>query len=386
MTSKRFAHVLEVVQERPWAILPSTLVTIRAIMAEHRAGVVIGEDEMAERIASAQAQLGDRTGSSMAAGVAIIPLYGVIVPKAGLMTDVSGATSVQAFLKAFRLAMADPEVKAIVFDVDSPGGQTDLIPEAAAEIRAARGKKPMAAVADTLMASAAYWLASQADEVIASPSAWVGSIGVYTYHEDLSGALALEGIGKEYVSAGKFKTEVTELGPLEDAARAHIQALVDEDYGRFVGDVAKARGVSPQAVRDGMGQGRILSSSMALAQGLVDRVDTLEATVKRMVWLAARKPADQAARAYTEAMDRVRSALAASPEELARVRAGFAALLGETDGEPTPAEPLEPISPEPDGEPLEPLTPEEPEAATVPDPRFAFERELLERRRRPATV
>jgi signal peptide peptidase SppA len=341
--NRNYAHVIELVRARPWAILPDTYKVIRAILNRHVAGDLLSELEVREEIAAAQAQYGDRSGAQQTgAGVAILPLYGPIVPKAGLMSDLSGATSVQGFMRMFRSALVDAEVKAIIIDVDSPGGLTDLVPEAAAEIRAARGQKPIVAVANTLMASAAYWLACQADEIVASPSALVGSIGVYTEHDDMSGAYALAGVSPELISAGKYKVEGNDLGPLDEEARRHVQALVDDAYGSFVNDVAKARGVKPDDVRNGYGQGRVLTAKMALAESLVDRVDTLDATIKRMVWVAARQKPAQAE--------------------------GWVSLEAAREAEAFTAQ-------------VSTLVGDEEELETPDVDRFAFERELLESRR-----
>jgi signal peptide peptidase SppA len=301
LSPRTYAHVLELVRERPWGILPSVLGTIREIVAMHVRGERLSEADIAERVGAAQAQAGDRAGQQQSAGVAILPLYGVIMPKANLYTEMSGATSVQGFMRMFRNALVDTEVKAIIIDVDSPGGLTDLVPEAAAEMRAARGQKPIVAVANTLMASCAYWLGSQADEVIASPSSVVGSIGVYTEHYDLSAAYEAEGINHTFVSAGKFKVEGNQFEALDDEAKRHVQELVNDAYGMFVNDVAKARGAKNEDVRNGYGQGRILTARMAVAEGLADRVDTLDATVKRMVWVAARQKPSQAFKALANA-------------------------------------------------------------------------------------
>lgn len=354
MNARRYDHVIELVRERPWAILPSVLATIRDVVAMHARGERLSDAEIRERVGAVQAQMGDRSGQSQGAGVAILPLYGVLFPKANLMTEMSGATSVQGFMRMFRSALADSEVKAIVIDVDSPGGLTDLATEAATEIRAARGQKPIVAVANTMMASCAYWIASQADEIVASPSALVGSIGVYAEHFDLSAAYELAGVNHSYISAGKFKTEGNEFAPLDEEAQRHIQEIVDDSYALFVNDVAKARGVSAQAVREGYGQGRVVTAKMALSEKLVDRIDTLDATVKRMVWLASRqKPAQARAEVVLDGIN---------AEELSAWASRFGTL-------PTP----DPI-PEPEPDP----TPE-------PEPgRFAFEKELLLRRRIPA--
>src|SRR5262249_4602957 len=87
---------------------------------------------------------------------------------------------------------------------------------------------------------------------------------------------------REVLSAGKFKGEGMDGGPLSTEARAHIQDLIDGAYGRFIGDVAKGRGVTPADVRNGFGQGRAVAVEAALATGLIDRVATLQDTLARV--------------------------------------------------------------------------------------------------------
>src|SRR6202043_3845971 len=125
-----------------------------------------------------------------------------------------------------RQAAADPSIAAIVLDVDSPGGQGYGIEELGNAIYEARAAKPIAAVANSLAASAAYWAASQATEFYAAPGAEVGSIGVYTMHVDYSEALKKEGISVSYISAGRYKVEGNPYAPLDDAARAAVQISV----------------------------------------------------------------------------------------------------------------------------------------------------------------
>jgi ClpP class serine protease len=138
----------------------------------------------------------------------------------------------------------------------------------------------MVAIANTLAASAAYYLAAQADEVVASPSSLTGSIGVFTYHVDQTKADEIEGRTVTYVSAGKYKTET--VGPLSDEARAMLQQRVDDFYGQFVNAVAKGRGVSSSAVRAGYGEGRVLTAKRAVDAGLADRVGTIDDAVRRL--------------------------------------------------------------------------------------------------------
>lgn len=297
----RYPQVVRHLVETPWAILPRTLATIREFVAVRSAGARFTADEIQARIGAKPA----RRDAQRAGTVAVIPVYGVITPKADLMTDMSGGTSVDRLRGAFLNAVEDPNVSAVVLDVDSPGGQVDLVPELAADIRGARGTKPILAVANTLAASAAYWVAAQADELFVTPSGEVGSIGVFAAHDDISGMLEKAGVKTTLVSAGKFKTEGNPFEPLSDEARAAIQARVDDAYRMFVHDVARGRGVPVDTVRDGFGQGRVVVAKDALAEGMVDGIATLDEVVAR----AARPQPAAASAAETASFSEARPGL-----------------------------------------------------------------------------
>lgn len=285
-----YPHVVKAVTETPWAIRPEKLAAIRELAILKASGVRLTDEEIEARVGGAR---GSRA-PEMAGTVAVVPLYGVIFPKANLMTEMSGATSLQRFTDAFRSALNDPAVTGIVLDVDSPGGLTDMVTETASEIRGSRGRKPIVAVANVDAGSAAYWIAAQADEMVVSPSGSVGSIGIYTAHDDISGAQEKLGVKTTLVSAGKHKVESSPFAPLSDEARAHLQARVDDMYGMFVRDVAKGRGVPVDDVRSGFGEGRMVTARAAVEQGMADRVDTLDATIARVARASA-KPVGQAA-------------------------------------------------------------------------------------------
>src|SRR5207237_10294998 len=129
-----------------------------------------------------------------------------------------------------------------------PPAHATPAPDPAPEPRAARGAKPITAAVNTMAASAAYWLASQADEVVITPSGLAGSIGVYLVHEDWSAANAQMGIDVTYISAGRFKTEANPDEPLSEDAKAALQAEVDDLYSLFVTDVATGRNPSERPV------------------------------------------------------------------------------------------------------------------------------------------
>lgn len=268
---RSYRNILRAIGETPWAIRPAMLGVIVDLIAFRVAGGRFTAEEIDERIMAAR-----RTTTAAPAGVAVIPIHGTIIPRASAFGDVSGGTSVMGIRTAFREAMAAGDIASIVLDIDSPGGMVDGVPELAGEMRSARGRKRITAVANTEANSAAYWLATQADEVVVSKSATVGSIGVFTAHEDQSVADEMAGIKTTLISAGKFKTEANPFEPLSDDARSHMQSLVDNYYGMFVSDVARGRGTGIAAVRDGFGQGRVVSATEAIRTGMADRVATLD--------------------------------------------------------------------------------------------------------------
>lgn len=270
----RYTHVLQAMLSTPWAIYPPYMEFMADLVMDRVAGVRLSRAELSGHFEAAR-----RPVAEPSEGVAVIPVRGPIVPRASIFSEILGAASIEGIRAAFRSAMAAPEVSTIVFAIDSPGGSVQGVPELASEIRAARGRKRLVAVADGMMASAAYWLGVQADEVIASKSSLLGSIGVVTSHVDLTQAAEREGIKVSLISAGKYKTLGDHMEPLSEEGRAHIQGLVDEFYGMFLRDVARGRSVPVEQVRTGFGQGAIVSAKEAVALGMADRIDTVEAAI-----------------------------------------------------------------------------------------------------------
>lgn len=289
---RSYRHVSRAFYNRAWAIDQGMLRELNRILQGRMGGIRFSEDEIARRLAAAEDENGPRMGATKLGSVAVLPMYGAISDRMNLMSDISGGTSTAEMTQLLRKALADDSVSAIVFDIDSPGGVTDGAPEFAAELRRAKGIKPIVGVVNTMAASAAYWYGSQMTELVATPSGEVGSIGVYAAHTDMSAANEAAGMKVSYISAGPFKTEGNPDEPLTDEGRAAIQEQVDAFYEMFLADVAKGRETNVETVRESYGQGRTLLARKALAAGMVDRIDTLEATVRRL----QRKPAAVATR------------------------------------------------------------------------------------------
>jgi signal peptide peptidase SppA len=276
----KYLHVARYVASTLWAITPEKMAEVLDVLAFRASGQEFSADEI-------RARIGDGGGASPSASkrgaVAVVPVRGVIAHRMGAMDDTSGGTSCERIGAMLDAVAADPSIGTVIFDIDSPGGTVPGVAELAAKMAAGKGSQKFVAMVNGMACSAAYWIASQCDEIVSIPSGTTGSIGVFTAHQDLSKALALQGIDVTLISAGKYKVEGNPFEPLSAEAEAVIQGRVDEAYAAFVKDVARGRGVSQAAVRDGYGQGRALGAKDALKAGLIDSIGTMDETISRLM-------------------------------------------------------------------------------------------------------
>jgi signal peptide peptidase SppA len=335
----KYQRVAAYVADTLWALHPSKLAEMLAVLAFRASGKEFTDAEIEARIGDAAAA---RQAPTSRGAVAVIPIRGVIAHRISGMEDTSGGTSCEKIATMIDRVVSE-SVGTIVYDFDTPGGTVPGIQELAAKMFALRGQVRQIAQLNSLAASAGYWLAAQCDERICMPSGAAGSIGVYTAHQDLSQALEREGIDITLISAGKYKVEGSPFGPLSPEAKAVKQASVDAAYAQFTKDVARGLGVSPADVRNGYGEGRVLDAKDAKAAGLIDRIATMEETLGRLV---GRQPAAAAGpraedlrdtsvegrrrRAYVDAL--MASARGLPPEKTAELlRAELALADGNTD-------------------------------------------------------
>ncbi|MFM0256093.1 signal peptide peptidase SppA [Paraburkholderia sediminicola] len=271
----------------PWALMPERMAAYAAVLARRENGVHADiEDESAQGVSA-----GPRSrGNARAGAIAVIPVHGAIVQRASQINICDGGTSTQQISAALADASADDTVSQILLDIDSPGGSVYGVQELAAEIQQA--KKPVIAVANSLAASAAYWIGCAANEFYVTPGGEVGSIGVWQAHQDWSKAMEEEGVSITLISAGKFKVEGNPYQPLDAEAQSFMQSRVDDYYAAFTKGVAKGRKVGIDQVRNGMGQGRVLGADQAMSERMVDGVATFDDVVAKMQRnIKATKPA-----------------------------------------------------------------------------------------------
>lgn len=271
-------RLLDVVTS-PWAIAPEKLLEIRAIYETHLRGEKID-------IKAVEARLGEPLASTqkpyqVVGQVAIVPVVGVLAKRANMFMQISGGTSLQMMAGWLDQAAADPQVAAIVLEIDSPGGQVDGVQQFAAQVQAVRAAgKPVVAWINGVGASGAYWIASAAERVlIADTTTVVGSIGVVATHVDVSKREAALGMKTTEITAGKYKRIASSYAPLSEEGRATLQQQVDAIYSVFVDAVAAHRGVSAEQVLTDMADGRVFIGQQAITAGLVDGVSTLDALV-----------------------------------------------------------------------------------------------------------
>ena len=270
----------------PWALMPERLSAVTAVIARW-SGDARASDEVMHSVAADRNARDARRQSSVSnsgGGIAVLPLYGIVTQRGNMVDDVSGpgTASTQQFSNILRAALQDETVSQILIDIDSPGGSVYGVAELADEIVSARAQKPVVAIANSLAASAAYWIGCSASQFYVTPGGEVGSIGVWQAHQDYSKAMDEAGVKTTLISAGKFKVEGNPYAPLDEEAQGFMQSRVDDYYAAFTKAVAKGRGVPISQVRDGMGQGRVLGADAALASSMVDGIATFEDVVKKM--------------------------------------------------------------------------------------------------------
>ena len=275
-------HLVAFARETPWAVRPETLSVIREVLMRRASGERLSEAEIIQRIAQAREGKVAAESATAPRGVQVLSLAGIIAPKANLVMDMSeSGTGIDAFSRKFQAAVDNPEVGAIVIDVDSPGGSVYGVEELSRQIYEARGSKPITSVVNPVMASAAYYVGTSADDVWITPSGEAGSIGVYSMHADWSGAYEKAGVKVTEITYGENKAALSQNHALSEEALAFEQSRVDE-YGRmFEAAVARNRGVSVDTVHASFGQGRMFGAQQAKALGMVDEIGTLQDAIGR---------------------------------------------------------------------------------------------------------
>lgn len=265
-----------------WAIEPDILAKITRNSSAIFKSFLKRNDDLDETKSlsfQSERRLGNTRSVLIRDGTAVIPLHGPITARSDLFSFFLGATSLSDLAKDFQTALDDDQVKAILFDVDSPGGVALGPSEMADAIFKARGKKPIWSYVGRNCSSAAYWIASATEKIIANPSALLGSIGVVTTipvqeQPDSEGYKNIEIVS----SNAKQKRP----DPRTEEGMAEIKRELNDLEAQFIEAIARYRNVTVNTVKNDFGQGGVLIGKNAVASGMADSLGSYEEVIAEL--------------------------------------------------------------------------------------------------------
>ena len=218
------------------------------------------------------------TGYRVSGNVGILEIRGELVNRGTWLNSNSGLISYDGLREQVRMLRADTKVKGVLLDVDCPGGEATGMSETAAEFRALADEKPVVAVANAMMCSAAYGICSGASKIVTVKMGFVGSIGCVMMHADYSKHLAQEGIKVTLIHKGAHKVDGNPYEPLPKEVREEYDAMASRYYDDFVATVASGRpALSEKAIR--ATEAKVYHGPDAVAAGLADAVGTFESAL-----------------------------------------------------------------------------------------------------------
>lgn len=206
--------------------------------------------------------------------IAVVYAEGAIVDGEGEIDEVGG----EKFARELRELRQDPNVKAIVLRVNSPGGSATASEHIQRELRLAAEDMPVVVSMGSYAASGGYWISAYGTRIFAEPTTITGSIGVVGIHFDVKKLANGLGITWDGVKTGKFADIFTISRPKTEQELAIFQNMVEWVYGEFVRKVAEGRDMSTDEVRRIAG-GRVWSGREAVKLGLVDELGGLDAAI-----------------------------------------------------------------------------------------------------------
>jgi signal peptide peptidase SppA len=283
--------LLQSFAEGPSLIAPEQIGALRALAEHPNEGMIAGavraitsglgvsqrtaRDEMSVSVDAMCAAMGatitDRNKPfAFSDGIAIIPMWGALLHRDGYCD--SYATGYDFIRAKFDAAMVDPDVKGIVFDINSPGGHVAGNFELADEIFAGRSVKPSISIIDSMCYSGGYSLGSATGRMVATPSGGVGSIGVVMMHVSVEALMEKWGVDINFIHAGAHKVDGNMFQALPDDVRARYQASVGRSYEKFVSLVARNRGMDAEKVRST--EALCFDVDEGLSLGLIDAIQT----------------------------------------------------------------------------------------------------------------
>lgn len=186
--------------------------------------------------------------------------------------------SIATLAQDFRTALDDPAVRAILLNIDSPGGDVNGVNEFADMVFQARDQKLIVAYSGGMIASGAYWIGSAASEIVINGTTQAGSIGTVITVDQVEDTRG--GRRRYQIVSSQSPDKVIDVS--QDAGRAKYQKLADDMAGIFVDAVARNRDISQATVLSDFGQGGLFIGQEAIASGMADRIGSMESVLSEL--------------------------------------------------------------------------------------------------------
>ncbi|ECF1346472.1 S49 family peptidase, partial [Salmonella enterica subsp. enterica serovar Abony] len=181
-------------------------------------------------------------------GIAVIPVAGTLVHKMGAMRPFSGMTGYDGIAACLQQAISDPDVKGVLLDIDSPGGQAAGAFDCADMIYRLRQQKTVWALCNDTACSAAMLLAAACERRLVTQTARIGSVGVMMAHTSYAKQLEQDGVDITLIYAGAHKVDGNSVSALPEHVLADFQQRIDAARDLFVGKVVAYTGLSAEVV------------------------------------------------------------------------------------------------------------------------------------------
>ena len=229
-------------------------------------------------IALAWGLLAEKVGTTAPAGphTALIEVRGEIA--------VDTEASAENLVSALKSAFEDPNARAVVLRINSPGGspvQSGIVNDEIRRLKAKHQKK-VYAVVEEMCASGAYYIAVAADEIFVDKASIVGSIGVLMDGFGFTGAMEKLGVERRLLTAGENKAMFDPFSPVEPRHQAYLQGMIGQIHQQFIQVVKQGRGARLKETPDTF-SGLFWNGEQAVREGLVDRIGNLDFVAREVV-------------------------------------------------------------------------------------------------------
>lgn len=265
--SEKNSHIIKHIMSQKWLMQPEELEKLVAIASrEYKNMEAVSQRRESRDIIPLNNVMGN-TG--------IINFFGPSFKRANLFTEISGATNIEGVGEELKLMVQNPNIKSVVINFDSPGGEVAGVAELGSLIKDLSQIKPIVAHVSNMATSAAYWIASQTKFINMSPTAIVGSIGVVcTVHVDNEDDGTIEIVSKNAPNK--------RLGPKEEGFVEQVQSEIDDLEEVFIETVAEGRNTTVENVIENFGNGGVFVAKRALELGMADKISSFDSLIKNL--------------------------------------------------------------------------------------------------------